>query len=203
VGTARAMRQLGNQLVKNLRMPTDDDGLIGAIGDAVNAVRGRAVHLLPFTFPPTFASGLWIDRTDHDVIAYDANLRLEHQLVIIGHEIWHMFQGHCGSETAHGPAASRALDDESESSLRDVVEAISKVIGSDTPSAGRMDASLHVALRANSGEVPQAEQQAEQFGILFATDLQAAVAEARSIADPANLAGRIGASMAHLRIRGS
>ncbi|MFF9458038.1 hypothetical protein [Streptomyces flaveolus] len=202
MGTARAMRQLGNQLLKNLRVPADDDGLIDAISDAVNAVRGREVQLLPFVFPPSLPSGLWIDRTDRDIIAFDVKMRLEHKLVIIFHEIWHMFRGHCGSQTAHGPAASRALDDEFEGKLRDVVEAIVRITGTDVPSVGRMDASLHVATRTSAG-VAREEREAEQFGILFATELQAALAEARSTADPANIAGRIGASMAHLRIRGS
>jgi hypothetical protein len=59
-----------------------------------------------------------------------------------------------------------------------------------------MDAALHFAARADARQVDE-EIEAERFGFRFATDVRAAVDEARSSPDPHALAGRIQASMAH------
>ncbi|MEV5316524.1 hypothetical protein AB0K92_02405 [Streptomyces sp. NPDC052687] len=115
----RAMRRLSARLVGGLRPLLADEDVIPATARALSDVRGRPVHLRQAVFPPFTASGVWVDRTDHDLIVYEENTDPEHQLVIIGHEAWHMFQGHghTGSGTGdgagngdgdHGPAAPRA-----------------------------------------------------------------------------------------------
>ncbi|MEV5546495.1 hypothetical protein AB0L35_10215 [Streptomyces sp. NPDC052309] len=146
------------------------------------------------------ASGLWVDRTSHDLIAYEENTDPEHQLVIIGHEAWHMFQGHCGSATAHGPAASRAAEDnDMTGALAELVAAVSRADDMSLPPTAPMDAALHFAARSDARQI-QEELDAERFGFRFATDVQAALTEARTSGDTHNLAGRIQASMAH-RVR--
>jgi hypothetical protein len=190
------MRRLSSQLVGSLQ-PSDGDDVIPAVGRALSGVRGRPVRLRKVAFPPATASGLWIDRTSHDVIAYEENTDPEHQLVIIGHEAWHMFQGHCGSHMAHGSTALRAVGEESAATIRELVAVVSDA--ADLPPTGQMDAALHVAARANASALHE-EVDAEHFGVRFATDLQTALAEARYPADPKALAGRIQATMAH-RIR--
>jgi hypothetical protein len=206
------MRRLSARLVRNLRPPAGDEEVIPSIGRALSHVRGRPVRLRKAAFPPVTASGLWVDRTSHDLIVYEENTDPEHQLVIIGHEAWHMFQGHCGNVTHHGPATPRAHGNEATATrsrageasdgsetaaaLADLVAVISEAAHTDLPPTGRMDAALHFAARADTRQVDE-EVEAERFGFRFATDVQAALADARSSADPQDLAGRIQASMAH------
>ncbi|MCH0563104.1 hypothetical protein [Streptomyces sp. MUM 2J] len=127
---ARAMRRLSARLVENLTLPPGGGDLVPALGEALSRVRGRPVRLRGAAFPPLTASGLWVDRVDHDLIVYEENTEPEHQLVIIGHEAWHMFQGHCGDVTHHGPVASRAAGDGTAAVLADVVASVT------TPEAG-------------------------------------------------------------------
>ncbi|MEU9802647.1 toxin-antitoxin system, toxin component [Streptomyces sp. NPDC051000] len=190
------MRRLSARLVRNLQPPASDGDVIPEIGQALSRVRGRPVRLRSAAFPPATASGLWVDRISHDLIAYEENTDREHQLVIIGHEAWHMFQGHCGSVTHHGPGASRAGVNEETVALAKLMNVISDVVNADLLPAGRMDAALHVATRTDTRQVEE-EVDAERFGFRFATDVQAVLEEARSSADPQDLAGRIQASMAH------
>ncbi|MFI1063646.1 toxin-antitoxin system, toxin component [Streptomyces spororaveus] len=192
----RGMRRLSARLVGNLQPPAGGGDAIPAIGQALSRVRGRPVRLRGAVFPPATASGLWIDRTGHDLIVYEENTDREHQLVIIGHEVWHMFQGHCGSVTQHGPTASRAGGYEEDAALAHLMTVISEAVDADLPSTGRMDAALHVATRAGARQAEE-EVDAERFGFRFATDVRAALDQARLSADPRGLAGRIQASMAH------
>lgn len=192
----RGMRRLSTRLVRNLKPPAGDGDVIPAIGQALSRVRGRSVRLRSVAFPPATASGLWVDRTSHDLIAYEENTDREHQLVIIGHEAWHMFQGHCASVTHHGSGASRAGVIQEIDALTKLTSVISEVVNADLLPTGRMDAALHVATRTDTRQVAE-EVDAERFGFRFATDVQAVLAEARSSTDPQDLAGRIQASMAH------
>lgn len=193
------MRQLSAQLVRNLQLPTGEQDVIPALGQALTRLRERPVRLRKAAFPPGIASGLWVDRTSHDLIAFEENTDPEHQLVIIGHEAWHMFQGHCSSETAHGPAASRAEVAEVTDALAQLVAAVSQADETDLLPSARTDAALHFAARADARQ-PEEELEAELFGFRFATDVQAALAQARLSIDPHNLAGRIQSCMAH-RVR--
>ncbi|MFF9158372.1 hypothetical protein ACF1AB_39805 [Streptomyces sp. NPDC014846] len=198
---SKAMRQLSAQLVRQLRPPLSDEDIIPSIGQALTQVRGRPVRLRRIPFPPGIASGVWVDRTSHDLIGYEENTDLEHQLVIIGHEAWHMFQGHCGNVTDHGTAAARSGGSHIAGSLEQLVAVIAEADGTECPPTARMDAPLHFAARAGA-HTSQEELEAEHFGFRFATHVQAARAEARKPADQRNLAGRIQASMAH-RVRRS
>ncbi|MEU5191763.1 hypothetical protein AB0G83_32190 [Streptomyces klenkii] len=195
------MRRLSGRLVAALELPDCGIGLLRTVGKAVEQVRGRPVRLHAVAFPPDVASGLWVNRATHDIIAYEMHTDLEHQLVIIGHEVWHMFEGHCGSLTAHGAAASRALDKRTASAVQELMASIPDINSTDISQSDQMDISLHVALRADTIAIRQ-EEEAELFGIRFATHMQAALDEARLPADLGDLAGRIRASMTH-RIRHS
>jgi hypothetical protein len=85
--------------------------------------------------------------------------------------------------------------------LAQLVALIAETDGAEFPSATQMDAPLHFAARANADK-NEDELEAEGFGLRFATDVLVALAEARTAADPHQLAGRIQASMAH-RVRRS
>ncbi|GGW59628.1 hypothetical protein GCM10010503_41030 [Streptomyces lucensis JCM 4490] len=145
------------------------------------------------------ASGLWVDRTRHDLIVYEANTGQEHQLVIIGHEAWHMFNGHCGSATHHGPAAQRTGAAAEQAVHRELIAVIAQCdtdTDTEMPRTELMDADLHFAARAQARKVDE-ELEAEHFGVRFATDVQAALHDVGSTTGQQNLAGRIQASMAH------
>ncbi|QOV40239.1 toxin-antitoxin system, toxin component [Streptomyces ferrugineus] len=159
------------------------------------------MRLRSIPFPPGIASGVWVDRASHDLIGYEQNTDPAHQLVIIGHEAWHMFQGHCSSLTAHGAAAARSEESQPPDALAQLVALIAETDGAELSPTTSMDASLHFAARAGAHE-NEDEVEAELFGYRFATDVQVALTEARTAADPDQLAGRIQASMAH-RVRRS
>ncbi|MER7377137.1 hypothetical protein [Streptomyces lanatus] len=195
------MRKRSAQLIRHLRPTLSDDNLIASIGDALTQVRGRPVRLRSVPFPPGIASGVWVDRTGHDLIGYEENTDLEHQLVIIGHETWHMLEGHCSDLTAHGAAAARSNEGQPPDALAQLVALIAEMDGAELSPETSMDAPLHFAARAGAHE-NEHEVEAELFGYRFATDVQVALARARTAADPDQLAGRIQASMAH-RVRRS
>jgi hypothetical protein len=138
---------------------------------------------------------VWLDRASHDLIVYEEHTDPEHHLVIIGHETWHMLQGHCGNGADHGPTASRAGNDEAAQTLTEFLDGISADDGDDSPAA-RTDVSLHFAARSD-GRQADDELDAERFGFRFATDVRAALQQARTPGDPHGPAGRIQASMAH------
>ncbi|QIJ64444.1 hypothetical protein [Streptomyces sp. JB150] len=211
----RAMRRLSARLVDGLRPLLAAEEVIPATARALSDVRGRPVHLRQAVFPPFTASGVWVDRTDHDLIVYEENTDPEHQLVIIGHEAWHMFQGHGHTGTATGdgagegdgdgdhapaapraPRASRPAGRGPAATLAEFVAALAEATRTDLPPGARMDASLHFAARTEGHRVRE-ELDAEHFGFRFATDVRAVLHEDRSPGDPHDLTGRIRASMAH------
>ncbi|QES47417.1 toxin-antitoxin system, toxin component [Streptomyces venezuelae] len=63
--------------------------LLYAVCAFVSASSGREVRLMLEPFPPGTVSGLWIDLGDHEVIAVEQNTLPVHQMVILGHELWH------------------------------------------------------------------------------------------------------------------
>ncbi|MEU8966848.1 toxin-antitoxin system, toxin component [Streptomyces sp. NPDC048491] len=191
----KAMRRLSARLVGHIQPPTSDEEVPLSIGRALSQVRGRPVRLRKTAFPPATASGLWVDRSSHDLIVYEENTEPEHQLVIIGHEAWHMFQGH-GSSTDHGATASRAGQNEGAGTPAELVALLSEAVDADLPLDVPMDIALHFAARADDSERHE-EVEAELFGFRFATDVQAALARARAPLDPHKPARRIEASMAH------
>ncbi|MEH0433863.1 hypothetical protein QBB34_47730 [Streptomyces stelliscabiei] len=192
----RSMRQLSARLVRHIRPPSSDEDVVPAIGEALTEIRGRPVRLRQMAFPAGTASGVWVDRTTHDLIAYEENTDPEHQLVIIGHEAWHMFQGHGSSATTTGPPAARARANEMTLALDELATAIAEADAGDFSPSTRTDAALHFAARAADRNVDE-EVAAELFGVRFATDVAARLAEIRTLADPHNLVGRIQASLAH------
>ncbi|NUV61581.1 toxin-antitoxin system, toxin component [Streptomyces sp. CAI-85] len=200
----KAMRKLSAQLVGKIRPSAEqeEEDVVLSIGKALSQVRGRPVRLRTAAFPPATASGLWVDRAGHDLIVYEENTDPEHQLVIIGHEAWHMFQGHGSTGAGHAPAASRAerVDradrNENAHALAELVALVSEAADTDLSPDAHTDAALHIAARADAREIDE-EVEAERFGFRFATDVQTVLAETRAAVDPRNLAGRIHASMAH------
>ncbi|MET9110373.1 toxin-antitoxin system, toxin component [Streptomyces zhihengii] len=144
----RDMKALRDELADGIARPIPEDAreLMQAMCDYLSEKRRREVHLRFAPFPPGTASGLWVDSVDlGDMIIVEERVPPEHQMVIFGHEVWHMVAGHCSSSSlAGGTAAARYL--ESQEGLADIVR--------------------HVAA-ARSGDIDHQETEAESFGYLL------------------------------------
>ena len=96
MGIGREMRRLCGELVAELALsaPAPPEKLYRALCDAMSRRRGRPVHFRTAAFPPGTASGLWLDMADQDLVVIEERTAPDHQLVILGHELWHMKAGH-------------------------------------------------------------------------------------------------------------
>ncbi|MFI8191289.1 toxin-antitoxin system, toxin component [Streptomyces sp. NPDC085946] len=175
------MRRLCAELVTELTLPAParPADLYGALCDAMSRRRGRPVQFRTAAFPPGTASGLWLDMTDRDLVVVEERTAPDHQLVILGHELWHMTAGHCGHHVGGAAVAARLLgDDPDEDALRATV--------------------LRVAARTRFDLAD--EREAESFGLLLASKCRTWLAgsELRGPVQRDRLAGRIEASLGYL-----
>ncbi|WP_345622963.1 toxin-antitoxin system, toxin component [Streptomyces ziwulingensis] len=178
------MRRLCDELVAELRLPVPAPpaDLYAALCGAMARRRGRPLLLRTAAFPPGTASGLWLDLTDQDLVVVEERTAPEHQLVILGHELWHMEAGHCGHSVDGTAVAARLLDgggaDLDEDALRATVRAVA----------------------ARSRFELADEREAESFGLLLASKCRTRLAgsAARGPVRGDHLAGRIGASLGYL-----
>ncbi|MFF9768071.1 toxin-antitoxin system, toxin component [Streptomyces sp. NPDC053086] len=180
MGIGRDMRRLCNALVGGLTLPVPapPDELCRALCEAMSRRRGRPVHLRTAAFPPGTASGLWLDLTDRDIVVVEERTTPDHQLVILGHELWHMHADHCGLHMNGVGAATRLLPDVTdEAALRATVQ--------------------RVAARTGFGLAE--ERDAEAFGLLLASKCRTRLAcSSRRVAVQRDgVAGRIEASLGY------
>ncbi|MEU8588718.1 toxin-antitoxin system, toxin component [Streptomyces sp. NPDC048664] len=164
------MRQLSDTLLTRLAeaAPRDDEEIFVELSGILTELRGREVALMRAGFPLGTVSGLWLDLEDRDVIAVrDDTTNSEHEHVILGHEIWHMFEGHCGTPGAGGRASAR-----SDAARAEVVEeVVAQVLGSRAQGLDARDAQrLGYAARTRFDHRHEAE--AEMFGLRLGTDLR-------------------------------
>ncbi|MEU6200426.1 toxin-antitoxin system, toxin component family protein [Streptomyces sp. NPDC047061] len=120
-----------------------------ALCEEMTALRGgRPVELRFERFPDEIeVTGLWVEFQDFDLVIVEERAAAVQQLVILGHELWHLNAGHRQQHGA-GPAAVRAL-------------------------AGQpdwRDNALTVAARNGSRAADEAE--ADEFGYRLATALR-------------------------------
>ncbi|MER7044794.1 hypothetical protein [Streptomyces jumonjinensis] len=90
------MRRLREELARALEEagPAGPEDVFAALCAHLGERRGRPVVLHLVDFPPQTASGLYLDMADRDVICVQAGTHPLHQLIIFGHEVWHMMAGH-------------------------------------------------------------------------------------------------------------
>ncbi|WP_331742692.1 toxin-antitoxin system, toxin component (plasmid) [Streptomyces sp. NBC_00868] len=129
--------------------PSDINDLIDRIAVYLTDYRGdpaRPVRIVRRDFPQGLGpvSGLWLDRESEDVIVVAKSTSPFHALVILGHEIWHMVRGHCGTHVLG-------------------VEVATRLLGDDVLSAGDLDEALRL-VAARTHAVPGDEAEAEQYG---------------------------------------
>ncbi|MFD8673063.1 toxin-antitoxin system, toxin component family protein [Streptomyces seoulensis] len=97
---ARAMRALAKQLASDIaELPEPPAGvrevcraLCAAMGDRRG---GRPVELRFERFPDEIeVTGLWVEFQDFDLVIVEERAEAVQQLVILGHELWHLHAGH-------------------------------------------------------------------------------------------------------------
>ncbi|SHI25395.1 toxin-antitoxin system, toxin component family protein [Streptomyces sp. 3214.6] len=146
VRTGPAMHELSAELSAAVRArpyrPSGVRDVCRALCEEMSARRGgRLVEVRFERFPDEIeVTGLWVEFQDFDLVIVEERAEAVQQLVILGHELWHM---HAGHSHHHGPgtaAAARAFADR----------------------PGWRDAALSVAARDGSRQRDEAE--ADDFG---------------------------------------
>ncbi|MFJ5267370.1 toxin-antitoxin system, toxin component family protein [Streptomyces sp. NPDC088358] len=169
--------ELSRVLRKRLDPPVDVRELAGALCEEMSRRRdGRPVQLRFERFPDEIeVTGLWMEFHDFDLVIVEDRAEAVQQLVILGHELWHLSAGHAHSHHHFAGAAARALSDDPR----------------------WQEIALTVAARNGSHEADEAE--AEDFGLHLASVFRSWVTGSRP-QGPADPLGR--AIQASLGYRG-
>lgn len=147
--------------------PADVRELCGALCEEMSGRRGRRVELRFERFPDEIeVTGLWVEFHDFDLVIVEERAEAVQQLVILGHELWHLHAGHCHDHSV-GATAARVLADEQ----------------------WGQDRALAVAARNGSRKAEEAD--AEEFGHRLATVFRPWV---ESMAGPAGRTANTGSS---------
>ncbi|AVH61459.1 toxin-antitoxin system, toxin component family protein [Streptomyces dengpaensis] len=182
--------ELSGVLRKRFDAPVDVRELAGALCEEMSRRRnGRPVQLRFERFPDEFeVTGLWMEFHDFDLVIVEERAETVQQLVILGHELWHMKEGHRDHHVDGAAAAAHALSDGSQSDGSP----------SDGPNGSVWrEIALTVAARNGSHEADEAE--AEDFGLHLASVFRSWVTGPRS-SGPGDPVGR--AIQASLGYRG-
>ncbi|MFD6294335.1 toxin-antitoxin system, toxin component [Streptomyces sp. NPDC060235] len=183
------MKALSSTLVTALADKTGTCDVFTALGPLLSGMRGRPVVLKRTMFPPDTTSGLWLDLPDMDIVAVRQDTAdTEHEHVILGHEIWHMFQGHCAAHTSAGPAAARSRAETAEV----IREVVAQLLASGDGLGHWAPADLQYAARTDFDAAEEIE--AEMFGLHFGTGLRS-LSKNRRHPDRHHVAGRIEESL--------
>ncbi|MFF4394766.1 toxin-antitoxin system, toxin component [Streptomyces sp. NPDC001480] len=179
------MRRLCGELVTELTLPAParPHDLYTALCDAMSRRRGRPVVFRAAGFPPGTASGLWLDMADRDLIVVEERTAPDHQLVILGHELWHMQADHSGHHVDGVGVAARLL--------------------ADAPDQRALEAAVHKVAARTRFDLAE-EREAETFGLLLASKCRTWLAGS-SLRGPVqrhDVAGRIEASLGYLGPQG-
>ncbi|MBR8641496.1 toxin-antitoxin system, toxin component family protein [Streptomyces tuirus] len=140
-----AARGLASELAAAVRARErfwdDVPSLCRALCEEMSSRRGgRPVELRFERFPDEIeVTGLWVEFQDFDLVIVEERAEAVQQLVILGHELWHLHAGH-GHHHTVGTAAAHAFADR----------------------PGWRDVALSVAARDGSRERDEAE--ADDFG---------------------------------------
>ncbi|MFJ8085217.1 toxin-antitoxin system, toxin component family protein [Streptomyces sp. NPDC096205] len=114
-GTTSAMRGLARDLSTALgarpRPPADVHELCRVLCEEMSALRGgRPVKLRFERFPDDIeVTGLCVQFRDFDLVIVEERAEASQQLVILGHELWHLHAGHRHHHGVNEAAAARAL----------------------------------------------------------------------------------------------
>ncbi|MFD7815505.1 toxin-antitoxin system, toxin component [Streptomyces sp. NPDC059785] len=171
-GLARALRD-------RLDAPVDVRDLARALCAEMSRRRGgRPVDLRFERFPDELeVTGLWLEFEDFDLVIVEERAEAVQQLVILGHELWHMRQGHRDHHVT-GAAALPALSG-----------------GPGTGTATGVGTRIALTVAARDGSHAAEEAQAEDFGVRLAGEFRSWVRGAgtgRGTGKPVGPAGLVG-----------
>ncbi|MFI0742510.1 toxin-antitoxin system, toxin component [Streptomyces sp. NPDC021100] len=180
------MRRLVDGLIggmRHLEVPATVDELCTVLCDLMAARRGRDCELRMTAFPPGSVSGLWVELDERDLILVEENTAADHQLVILGHEIWHMAAGHRALHVEGKTVAARLLAGDAD--LEPVIR--------------------QVAARSRGRNTTDAchEEEAESFGLLLASRVRPWLAGWADSGGRSGLAARVGTSLDYSSARGA
>ncbi|MFG2311263.1 toxin-antitoxin system, toxin component family protein [Streptomyces sp. NPDC048566] len=149
---------LGRALRHRVDAPLDVRQLARALCEEMSRRRaGRPVQLRFERFPDEIeVTGLWMEFGDFDLVVVEERAETVQQLVILGHELWHMKEGHRDHHVDGGSAVARA--------------ALSGRHGGPAPfarTAPSREFALAVAARDGSRQADEAR--AEEFGLHLAS----------------------------------
>ncbi|ARP74499.1 toxin-antitoxin system, toxin component [Streptomyces pluripotens] len=174
------MRRLCSELVGGLTLPVPvpPQELYRTLCEAMSRRRGRPVNFRTAVFPPGTASGLWLDLTDRDVVVVEERTAPDHQLVILGHELWHMQADHSGHHADGVKVATRLLQDYTDQAA--------------------LQATVHRVAARSRFDLAE-EREAEAFGLLLASKCRTWLAGSalRGPVQRDDVAGRIEASLGY------
>jgi hypothetical protein len=182
---------LGEEASKRIQRPAEPRVVMEEFCRAMSVRKGRPITLLFRPFPagvPVW--GLRMDCGDRSFIVVEETTVPEAQLVILGHELWHEEQGHCGHGAAGLSAAARALTaDLATERVRRIAEQI--LVAQEVP----REAFLAAAARADVSD--EHEVEAETFGLWFGREVRTWMVGryAKGPTNPATIEGRIDLSM--------
>ncbi|MFD0068797.1 toxin-antitoxin system, toxin component [Streptomyces sp. NPDC059944] len=180
------MKSLSSTLVNGLSEQRIDDEIFTALSPLLSSMRGRPVVIKRTAFPPDTTSGLWLDLPDMDILAVrEDTADTEHEQVILGHEIWHMVQGHSTVHTRAGRAAARGQA----GNTKTIHHVVWHLMTSDDGLLSGLGAG-DLQYAARTGFDDEQEIEAEMFGLRFGTELRAA-RKTRRRPDLHHVAGRI------------
>ncbi|NUV54745.1 toxin-antitoxin system, toxin component family protein [Streptomyces coelicolor] len=137
------MRRLAGDLASALRVRpgplTDVRTACRVLCEEMSARRGGRPVVLRFErFPDEIeVTGLWVEFQDFDLVIVEERAEAMQQLVILGHELWHMHAGH----RHHAPTAAE------------------QVLTADPP-----DWAAALAMAARDGSRAAEEAEADEFG---------------------------------------
>ncbi|MFI1868137.1 hypothetical protein [Streptomyces jumonjinensis] len=200
MGTRSAMRRLREELARALEDagPAGPEDVFAALCAHLGERRGRPVVLHLVDFPPQTASGLYLDMADRDVICVQAGTHPLHQLIIFGHEVWHMMAGHGHAGSA---AVARSAPKPPASGPRrsggapDAHGAPPDRRAPDAHGAGLTAAVQSLAARTDFRQAQEAE--AETFGLELGAQLRTWLERTPDPAPRSAVAQRIQDSLGH------
>ncbi|MFE2535944.1 toxin-antitoxin system, toxin component [Streptomyces sp. NPDC059371] len=102
--------ELGRVLRRRIDTPVDMRELARALCEEMSRRRGgRPVQLRFERFPDEIeVTGLWMEFSDFDLVVVEERAETVQQLVILGHELWHMREGHRDHHVDGATAVARA-----------------------------------------------------------------------------------------------
>ncbi|MCT9107568.1 toxin-antitoxin system, toxin component [Streptomyces mirabilis] len=103
------LADITDAVAQRVDVPANPRELFEAMCAAVGELQGKEVTLRLAAFPKGTGSGLLLDFGDKSLVVIEERTSPEHQLVILGHELWHEKAGHCSHDAGGAAMAARLL----------------------------------------------------------------------------------------------